>query len=164
MKRYIHEAEDIFAMSKIVKKYAISDIVNDIGQYIYFSESNSSHGPRIKFYGGTKETSSTKDAPALAFDENGNCTLILQDWMNKKNCPNAFDDNYLDGITSFISRYKSILLLVWFKHLDEGDALAYFHGQINLEELIDDIDYHLKDILSLTELDQYCLDNHLYVF
>ena len=74
------------------------------------------------------------------------------------------DDNYLDGITSFISRYKSILLLVWFKHLDEGDALAYFHGQINLEELIDDIDYHLKDILSLTELDQYCLDNHLYVF
>ena len=62
MKKLIKGSEDIFSMSKIVDKYAIPDISDDIGKFIYFSPSNSSHGPRIKFYGGSIETSSTKDA------------------------------------------------------------------------------------------------------
>lgn len=165
MKRLIRAIEDIFAMSKIVDKYARASIANDIGKFVYFSESNSSHGPRIKFYGGAKETSSTKNAPTLAYDANGNCTLELADWMNKKNCPNAFDANYLNNLESFIANNKVILLLVWFGHLDEADALAYFHGVIEFEDLLEDISIDVGDnIETLEDLDDYCLNHHLYKF
>lgn len=165
MKRLIKSSEEIFAMSKIVDKYAIPSISSDIGKFVYFSESNSSHGPRIKFYGGTKETSSTKDAPTLAYDINGYCTLELADWMNKKNCPNAFDTRYLARLEYFINANKPILLLVWFKHLDEADALAYFHGQITFEDLLENIEFDIPEkVESLPELDDYCLSNKLYTF
>ena len=165
MKRLVRASEDIFAMSKIVDKYAIDDVAANLKRFIYFSECNASHGPRIKFYGGSKETSSTKDAPTLAYDVSGNCTVELADLMDKKNCPNAFDDAYLTKLEWFINKYKPILLLVWFKHLDEADALAYFHGQISLDELIDDVDYRIpQNIRDLLQLDSYCRANDLYIF
>lgn len=168
MKRWIHsstEIEDIFAMSKILDKYAIPDIANNIGKYVYFSECNSSHGPRIKFYGGSKETSSTKNAPTLAYDTDGSCTVELADWMNKKNCPNGFDTAYLKRLESFITHAKPILLLVWFGHLDEGDALAYFHGQITFEDLLADLDKEVPETVnSLDQLDAYCKENSWYAF
>lgn len=165
MKRYIHSSEDIFVMSKILDKYAIPEVAKMLGKYIYFSESNSSHGPRVKFYGGTKESSSTQNAPTLAFDIDGNCTLELADWMNKKNCPNAFNKKYLANLEKFIKTYKSILLLVWFKHLDEGDALAYFHGQISFRELLNECEFNIpEEINSLAELDNYCIASSSYKF
>ena len=167
MKTYIKSdnQEYIFAMSKIVKKYAIADIAEDIGDFIYFSECNSTHGPRIKFYGGTKETSSTKNSPSLKFDSEGNCEIELEPWMNRKNCPNAYDKAYVGKLINFLQSYISILLLVWFKHLDEADALAYFHGQISLESLFDDIDYEVPEsINTLEKLDAYCVTNNLYRF
>lgn len=161
----IRSSEDILAMSKIVDKYAISDIKSDLTKFIYFSECNSSHGPRIKFYGGTAETFSTKDCPALAFNAKGECQLELADWMNKKNCPNAFDNDCLLKLEHFIRTYYPILLLVWFKHLDEADALAFFHGQITFDALIENIDYAVSNQISnLSELDKYCIDNDLYSF
>lgn len=165
MKRLIRAQEDILAMSKIVNKYAIPSIADKVGKYIYFSECNSSHSPRIKFYGGTSETSATKDAPSLSFDTEGNCTLEIADWMNKKNCPNAFDIDYVDKIESFVKYALPILLLVWFKHLDEADALAYFHGQIDFAELLDCIDTHTPEsIQRIRDLDNFCRENNLYKF
>lgn len=167
MKRYIRATgqESIFAMSKIVKKYAISEIADDIGDFIYFSECNSTHGPRIKFYGGTKDTSTTQTSPSLKFDIEGNCEIELEPWMNKKNCPNAYDKAYISKITNFLHSYISILLLVWFKHLDEADALAYFHGQISLDELFNCVEYDIPEsINSLPKLNTYCSVNDLYRF
>lgn len=165
MKRWIKANEEVFAMSKIVDKYAIKDIASDIGKFVYFSESNSSHGPRIKFYGGTKETQSTKDSPSLVFNASGDCEVEIADWMNKKNCPNAFDPDYIAKLERFVKANKSILLLVWFGHLDEADALAYFHGQITFKDLIRDIDYFIPDeITSLDELDRYCIASSFYRF
>lgn len=152
-------------MSKIVDKYAITPVSKDIGKFIYFSECNASHGPRIKFYGGTKDTSSTRKSPTLKYTKSGNCSVELADWMNKDNCPNAFDAAYIQKLSNFIANYKSILLLVWFKRLDEGDALAYFHGQIPFRELISDIEYDVPDtVKSAKQLDEFCLKNKLYSF
>lgn len=165
MKIYVHESEDIFAMSKIVDKYAIPDIVKLIGKFVYFSESNSSHAPRIKFYGGSKETASSQKAPTLEFNADGECTVILADWMNKKNCPNAFDNDYISNLNLFVKNMKSILLLVWFRHLDESDALAYFHGNISLQQLLDDVEFELPDnIKTIDDLDSFCKSNGLYKF
>ena len=164
MKRLIRTSEDIFAMSKIVNKYAIKDIINDIGEFVYFSPCLASHGPRIKFYGGTKETSSTKDSPTLAYDLDGNCEVEIADWMNKKNCPNAFDSKYVAKLERFVKKYKAILLLVWFNHLDESDALAYFHNQISFEELLNDCEFDLPEVADVSELDEYCKKANLYQF
>jgi len=164
-KHYTEPSESIFAMSKIVKKYAISDIVQEIGEFVYFSECNSSHGPRIKFYGGTKETSTTEKAPTLEFDSDGNCTVRLADWMDKKNCPNGYDKKYISNLDKFVKTNISILLLVWFYHLDEADALAYFHGQITFEDLLDSVKYDLPSTVnSLSELDTFCRQHDLYKF
>lgn len=168
MKRYIRSQEDIFAMSKISSKYAVPDVKQNIDNFVYFSECNSSHGPRIKFYGGTKETSTTKEAPTLAFDVDGNCEVELADWMNKKNCPNAFNDDCINKLSDLINRYLPVFLLVWFKHLDEADALAYFHGQISLYDLIDSTDLGLTEVLSkdftLEDVDKICRTYNYYKF
>lgn len=165
MKKIIRNFDDIYAMSKIVDKYAIEPVSKDIGKFIYFSESNTSHGPRIKFYGGTIYTSSTRKSPTLKYTKSGNCSVELASWMNKDNCPNAFDNTYIQKLSNFVANYKSILLLVWFKRLDEGDALAYFHGQIPFSELISDIEYDIPDTVKSTkQLDEFCLENKLYCF
>lgn len=166
MKRYIRAyTEDVFCMSKITKEFAIPEIAPLIGEYVYFSESNSSHGPRIKFYGGTKQTSKTKDAPTLKFDNWGNCELELAPWMNRQNCPNAFDYKLLSKLEKFVVNYLPILLLVWFEHLDEAVALEYFHGNIALVRVLNSIDYELPvSIVSLQELDAYCRQHNLYKF
>lgn len=165
MKRLIRASEDIFAMSKIVRKYANSTIRENIIDYVYFSECNSSHGPRIKFNGGTEETANTKNAPSLAFTNKGDCTLEIANWMNKKNCPNAFDNEYVESLERFVKSQRPILLLVWYKHLDEADALAYFHGQIDFNDLVDSILYDVDaNIASIEALDNYCIAHELYEF
>ena len=165
MKRYISTSEDIFAMSKVVKKYAISEITPYIGDFIYFSASNSTHGPRIKFCGGTTATKDTKNCPSMTFDANGNCDVKLANWMNKSNCPNAFDANYVANLKQFIQNNLAILLLVWFKHLDEGTVLAYFYGSIPFSEVISDIEYEIpSNIQTADELYKYCIKNDLYKF
>lgn len=157
--------EDIFGFSKISKKYAIADIKPYIGEFIYFSASNSSHGPRIKFYGGSSETTRTEDCPALAFDNQGNCTIELADWMNRKNCPNAYDHAYMQRLEQFVQMNLPILLLVWYRHVDEGTAIAYYYGTCSLAELISDIDYAIPNaIITREQLHQYCQEHQLYRF
>ena len=157
-------------MAKLSKKYADKSRCNNFGEYIYFSEVQAEHSPRIKFYGGTSETRATTSAPSYTITRNGVGQLELESWMPKKNCPNAFDDEYLAGVKSFINSHIAILLLVWFRRLDEADGLAYFVGLADLTQLIFNIDCDdslladAADIDNEEELHKFCLDNNLYTF
>lgn len=169
MKRLIKSSEDIMCMAKIMERLANTDVTGPIHNYIYFSPVNSGHGPRIKFYGGSKQTSTTQKSPAFGFDKYGPTEVKLQSWMNPQNCPNAFDDEFLNDIKLFISNHLAILQLVWHNHLDEGIALAYFHGQLEFEDLLAEIDYfeeypQFDQISDEDELNTFCSANNLYNF
>lgn len=165
----IVEEEPLFEMAKLMKDYAKDDIA-DFGDFIYFSQSNSSHGPRIKFSGGTKQTYKTSDAPTMSFTVDGVTELELQPWMTKKNCPNAFDKSYVDKVTNFVHTMLPVLLLTWFEKLDEGYTLKYFEGNLNLQALLNkcDVDYDIKRQLTsvndLEELHIICKKLNLYKF
>ena len=160
--------EDIFyEMSKLTQKYADEELCGDFGEFIYFSPCLDSHGPRVKFYGGTKETSTIRNAPTLAFTNNGETTIELAAWMNKKNCPNAFDNNYIQKISDFIQKFLPILLLVWYGKLDESDALKYFEGDLSLENLllcVTDTDKDITKYKELKSLHDFCINNNIYKF
>ena len=169
MKRVITSSIDdsIFGMSKIVERKADLSRTGAIHDFIYFSECNDSHGPRIKFYGGTAETRTTKTAPSMSFGLNESSKVILQPWMNKQNCPRAFDKNVLKDLRNFIAKNKPILLLVWFQKLDEADALDYFHGHMNWSELlkaVTDIEHISESVSSMDELNTVCIEHNLYTF
>ena len=160
--------EDIFLeMSKLTSKYADEELCGDFGEFIYFSPSLDSHGPRVKFYGGTKETSTTRNAPSLAFTNNGETTVEIAQWMNKKNCPNAFDKNYVQKVHDFIQKTLPILLLVWYCKLDESDALNFFEGDISFSDMTSSIDVdenvlkEIKKCKTISELHELCLKNNV---
>ena len=168
---YMYDSkEELFEMAKISKKYADKNICKDFGDFIYFSEVLSGHSPRIKFYGGTAETRSTREAPSFTITQNGAGDVELEPWMNRKNCPNAFDKDYVAKVRSFINDHVAILLLIWFRKLDEADGLAYFQGMIDLSTLLSQIsceDYLQSQLISVKseeELNEFCLTNDMYRF
>lgn len=171
---YENDLDDRYAlneMAKLTPKRADKDVCGDIPIYIYFSPCLDAHGPRVKFYGGTKETESTRNAPSYTFGVNGSIELKLQSWMNKKNCPNAFDENILEKVSEFINKTLSILLLVWFGKLDEDDGLAFFQGHDSFEEMlqcIKEFDEEVKQELitskDLNDLHDKCKKLNVYIF
>lgn len=174
MKRYIktnYEYDDIFAMSKLTAKKADKNITGKIYGFIYFSEALAGHGPRIKFDGGTSETNTSQTAPTLILSKNGAEEIELQNWMNKKNCPNAFDNRVLNAVTDFANKFISLLLLTWFRKIDESETLDYFQGRESLSELLKTVDNVSDEIYeeiqlceTLDELNEVCLNNKLYKF
>lgn len=174
MKRYIktnHTYDDIFCMSKLTAKRADTSITGKIYGFIYFSEALAGHGPRIKFAGGTAETNTTHTAPSLLISQNGAEEVELQSWMNKKNCPNAFDDKVVTAVCDFADKFVSLLLLTWFKKLDESETLLYFQGiesfselLENIENVSDDIYEEIQHCKTLDELHQFCKAHQLYQF
>lgn len=144
-------------------------IYGDIGKYIYFSQCLDSHGPRVKFYGGTTETGNTRNSPWLRFDKDGNTEVEVAAWMNKKNCPNAFDEEYVAKVAKFVITNLPILLLVWFEKLDEDDALDYFKGILDWSTTLtkidfDSVDIALEKIKTMKDLDNICRKFNLYEF
>lgn len=169
MMRILHE-DTILEMSKLTADYADESLCGDFGEFIYFSPSLDAHGPRVKFYGGTKETSTIRNAPSLAFTNNGETTIEIAQWMNKKNCPNAFDMKYVAKINNFIQRTLPVLLLVWYYKLDESHALKFFEGGITLKNMlshVENIESGLDDIKnakSISDLHKICTENNVYRF
>jgi hypothetical protein len=163
------EENTLLEMSKLISQLADKSL-GDIGKFIYFSPSLDAHGPRIKFYGGTSETSSTRNAPSMKFDTNGNTEVAVVQWMNKKNCPNAFDKEYIAKVDNFVKKTYPVLLLVWFEKLDEAWALEYFKGNISLIELMNhlEIDEDIIDnfftVDNINDLDVLCKNYNLYKF
>ena len=168
MKILVKDREDIFCMSKITEKRAVESRTGKVHDFIYFSLCLDSHAPRIKFYGGTRETKSTRTAPSMSFGVTGNPKVIMFDWMNKKNCPRAFDDEVIKDLKDFIIRNRPILLLVWFDKLDEADALEYFHGIIDWDELIACIEWEDNQIehicKTMDQLHEQCMKYNMYQF
>lgn len=165
------EREPLFEMEKLIADYADESLCGDFGEFIYFSPCLDSHGPRVKFYGGTKETSTTRKAPSLAFTNTGETTVEVAGWMNKKNCPNAFNKEYVGKIHNFVQKTLPILLLVWYGKLDEARALKFFEGSITLKKLlsfVEDIDEPILDKIKnsndLYTIHNICLDNNAYKF
>lgn len=165
------DQQPLFEMSKLIKDYADESICGDFGKFIYFSPSLDSHGPRVKFYGGTKETSTTKNAPSLAFTNTGETEIRLANWMDKKNCPNAFDKDYVKKVEEFVKRLLPILLLVWYGKLDEGHALKFFEGSLTLKKLlsyVEDLEEEnlemIRNAKNLKQLHNLCLNKELYKF
>jgi hypothetical protein len=166
------DKEYVACMSKLLSSKADKSVVGDIPKFIYFSTKNSSHGPKIKFYGGSKETGvDTRTCPSYTFSIKGPGHVKLQKWMNRSNCPLAYDENTLDMLYTFVDRQLPILLLVWYGKLDEDDALDYFKGAISWNTLINKIDTSQLDDLQRTQLrssssvislHQNCINFELY--
>ena len=162
------EDEFLFEMAKLTRKRADKRF-GDFGEFIYFSHKNSSHSPRVKFYGGTPETATTRNAPSMKFDHDGNSELVPTDNLTKKNCPNAFDSKYLKKVANFIKETLPVLLLTWYDKLDESDALAFLEGRDSLPEMIDCI-YNVHDELidemkqckNIHVLHTFCKNNNIY--
>ena len=159
---------DLLHMSKLISKYADSSITGDFGEIIYFSDNQCQHGPRVKFYGGTKETMYTDKSPSLMFNDKEVCEVVLENWHNKQNCPNGYDSQYIQKVKNFVNNQLPLLLLVWYRKLDEADLLQYFQGRTNYSSIISLIEVTNKQSEELTlcknnnELHQFCLKYNLY--
>ena len=165
----IVEEDELFEMAKLTKDRAKVAITGEIPELIYFSNRQGKHGPRVKFYGGSKETYYTDDAPSYTFGVDGPGRVELQSRkMNKKNCKNAFDPECLQQVRDFIQNHLALLLLTWFNKIDDSEVLLYFQGYISFEELLKKIDVaeDLKDkILSCkTEKDLYICGKELDLY
>ena len=167
MKMIIESKEDTFFMSKLVAQKADISRTGVIHDYIYFSEYNASCDPRIKFYGGTIQTKGIRNAPSMSFGVNTEPKVMLQHWMNPENCPRAFDNKVIEDLKQFIRKNKPILLLVWFGKLDEADALDYFQGYTEWEELISCILWNNEiseySCRTTEELHYICLKENMYI-
>lgn len=161
-------SDEVLGMSKLLQRKASDEVKHLIPEFIYFSPILAGHGPRIKFYGGTKETSTTDKSPTYTITQDGAGELVLQPWMNRKNCPNAFDRTVLDKIKKFINLVYPGLLLVWFQHLDESDLLDYLQGRDCWNSMLSNIicdDSTKHEILQCenwSELDEVCKMHKLY--
>jgi len=165
-----YEVDTLFEMAKLTAKYADKSITGDFGDIIYFSVNQAFQKPKVKFYGGTKETSYIDKSPSLLFDENGAGKVELKSWMNKENCPNAFDSNYIQIVQEFVNRQLPLLLLIWFRKLDETEVLEYFNGKVAYGCLLQTIKISrkIKNELLLCknnqELHRFCIKYKLYSF
>lgn len=95
----------------------------------FTSKAISEIGPSIRFYGGAAATSITPCAPSLGFDIYGNCEIIIGEWMNEENCPNAFDPFFVGKITKFVQENLPVLCLLYIGKLSTSDAMDYFTGK-----------------------------------
>ena len=165
---YTAGSDEVLGMSKLLQRKASDEVKHLIPEFIYFSPMLAGHGPRIKFYGGTKESSTTDKSPTYTVTQNGAGELILQSWMNKKNCPNAFNKTVLNKVQTFINLVYPGLLLVWFQHLDESDLLDYLQGRDSWDSMLSNIicdDTPKKKILQCenwSDLDIVCKTYKLY--
>ena len=65
-------------------------------------------GPSVRFYGGTAATGITPCAPSMAFDIYGNCEVIIGEWMNEENCPNAYDSFFVGKVVRFVQENTEV--------------------------------------------------------
>ena len=93
------------------------------------SKTISEIGPAIRFYGGAPTTGITPCAPSMGFDVFGNCEVVIGDWMNEDNCPNAFDPRFVATLTRFVQNNLPILCLLHLQKLTVSDVMDFFTGR-----------------------------------
>lgn len=138
--------------------------------YIAFGDwTDNDEGICVRFHGGTPFSGHLDHAPVMHFDIYGDCKFALSMWMNKHNCPNLYDEEYISQITAFIQRNLPILYLVYDRYLDKEDALAYFEGKISYEKLLSSV-YRIAEELyaglltcqNNAQLHIFCVQHQIY--
>ena len=168
---YYEDKSPMLEMARLNAEYADKTICGEIPLFIYFSPCQSGHSPRVKFYGGTKQTSTTRTAPSMSFDKDGAGKIILEKWMDKKICPNAYDKEVINQVATFVNKFKSILLLTWFEKVDEAQPLRYFEGRMSWRDLLDRVEIEEETIKKefikcngVHTLHEFCIKHDLYEF
>ena len=162
MKRLVHHDMDIMCMAKLMSEYADKSITGEFGKFIYFSQAQHAVGPRIKFFGGGNNLS-TQGAPSLEFNFHGIGKII----GDVKQFPNIQNKKYMKNVYDFVDRFRPLLLLTWYNHLDEGLLQKYFEGSISWKRLMQStnvpelVKCPNQDLETLHEL---CLKYNLYNF
>lgn len=156
-------------MSKLLQRIASDEVRHLIPEFIYFSHMLRGHEPCIRFYGGTEETSTTYISPIYTIAPDGAGEVVIQSWMNRWNCPNAFDKTVLGRLKAFINLVYPGLLLVWFQHLDESDFRYYLEGVYSWNRMLsnircwgDDQKQRILQCETWSELDMVCQMNRFY--
>ena len=144
-------------------KHVREDVKQYIPVFVYVSHSDRGHGPCLEFNGGTSETNKSRTAPTLAFDNNGNCKVITQLWMDRKNCPNAFDHTVVSNLSKFVNAVLPLLLLMWYERIDEAAVVEYLVQVESFEDVVSEIEAP-SNVTTMKELDKYCRENNLYSF
>lgn len=125
----------------------------------YFSTKNSVvHSIRVK---------PTFNSEKLTVNMTGTLKLC-DDWEyipgpNDKNISNRD----ISEMKSFFKEYIVLFCLVWEEKLNEDDVQDYLRGIIDLDELIENIEFYtpkMKNISSIKELEKYCKENNLVNF
>ena len=167
----LEDTEELFEMAKLLPKHADEDKRGELDVYIYFSGNQGSHGPRVKFYSGNPKPHPTRQDISLLFGINGAKDVHYENWMNKKNSPNAYDTKIINNVKQFVNKTLPILLLVCFRKLDEAEALYYFQGNYTLKELLEfvyeednDIKEELLKCKNLKDLHEFCKRSSVYNF
>ena len=138
--------------------------------FVAFTSKNTQEvGPSVRFYGGTVATGITPCAPSLAFDIYGNCEVIIGEWMNEENCPNAFDSSFVGKITKFVQENLPLLCLVHLGKLSAADAMDYITGKdkweimlTGIKDIPDDLYLWLQYADNPFELHKRVFDANLY--
>lgn len=68
----------------------------------------------------------------------------------------------------FFKKYKVLFAAVWNKEIFEDVIVAYFSGNIDFQELIQEFDFYdeyekeMKDIKNVAELEDFVRDNNIF--
>jgi hypothetical protein len=139
--------------------------------WVYFSDRQAGHGPRIKFYGGTAQTRDTMRGPSLAFGTDGPTQLELESWQDNKAAPLAFNDDVVAYLERFINKFLAGLLLVDFRKLDQSILLNYMLGAEHWEDILEEVQLsdevlraELMGCKNFSDLHLFCMNHQLYKF
>ena len=126
-------------------------------------------GPTVRFYGGTTATGISACAPSLEFDIWGNCEVVIGEWMNEDNCPNAFDLTFVGKVIKFVQGNLPVLWLVLLGKLSAEDAMDYFTGKEKwgvllsaIKDVSDDVYLYLQNAANPFELHRQAFCAGLY--
>lgn len=168
--KWLRNALDVDALCVLRARDADTERTGKILQYVAFGDwTDDSEGPSVRFHGGTPYTGRLDNTPVMRFNIYGDCKITPSMWMDVHNCPNAFDEEYLSRIRIFIQTNLPILYLVYERHLDKTDALAYFEGRMDWKSMISSV-YRIPDELyngllcckNNAQLHTFCVSGEIY--
>lgn len=148
--RTYYDYSEEFWMS-VLRQNRVNPEIGEIPFDIYISDKlPGKERPLIKFDGGTEKTQGQKTMPSMFVTSTGSGAIELQMFMNKENCPNAYDKDKIAVLDRFLEKYHTILMLVWYKKLEKAEAIRFFKGAESLNQVIQnitDVDETVKDLL-----------------
>ena len=159
MKRYIHESEDIFAMSNVLGKFI--KVEDNVPFSFYYSVRNSSHGPRVKVIMNPEKVRLSR----------AGTLKLCDDWEFVPGESDKYASNRdIKLMKAFFKRYLILFLLVWDDLADDPMLGLYLENRASLHEFIETLDFYdeyseeLDKIEIIKDLEQFCRNNNLVNF